>query len=61
MRNVEDHLPEKMRGPVGRRMRAAYHADSALQAQALLEALAAELDKPIPARPPAYARGWPRH
>jgi putative transposase len=48
LRNVEDHLPEKMRGPVGRRMRAAYHADSALQAQALLEALAAELDKTHP-------------
>jgi putative transposase len=29
LRNVEDHLPEKMRGPVGRRMRAAYHAHSA--------------------------------
>jgi putative transposase len=48
LRNVQDHLPEKMRGPVGRRMRAAYHADSALQAQALLEALAAELDKTHP-------------
>jgi putative transposase len=48
LRNVQDHLPEKMRGPVGRRMRAAYHADSALQAQALLEALATELDKTHP-------------
>jgi transposase-like protein len=48
IRNVEDHLPEKMRGLVGRRMRQAYHADSALEAQALLEALAAELDKTHP-------------
>jgi len=48
MRNVRDHLPEKMRGPVARRMREAYHADSALQAQALLEALAKELDKTHP-------------
>jgi len=48
LRNVRDHLPEKMRGPVGRRMRAAYHADSALEAEAMLEALATELDKPHP-------------
>jgi putative transposase len=47
-RNVEDHLPEKMRGPVGRRMRQAYHAISALEAEALLEALAKELDKTHP-------------
>ena len=48
LRNVRDHLPENMRGPVGKRMRKAYHADSALQAQALLEALATELDKTHP-------------
>jgi len=48
LRNVGDHLPEKMRGPVQRRMRAAYHAGSALQGQALLEALAKELDKTHP-------------
>ena len=48
LRNVRDHLPEKMRGPVTKRMRAAYHADSALEAQALLEALARELDKTHP-------------
>jgi len=48
LRNVRDHLPENMRGPVGKRMRKAYHADSALQAQALLEALAKELDKTHP-------------
>jgi len=37
-----------MRGPVGKRMRQAYHTDPALQAQALLEALAKELDKTHP-------------
>ncbi len=48
LRNVRDHLPEQMRGPVAKRMRAAYHAGSALQAEALLEALAKELDKTHP-------------
>ena len=48
VRNVRDHLPEKMRGPVTKRMRKAYHADSALEAEALLEALAKELDKTHP-------------
>ena len=48
LRNVRDHLPEKMRGPVAKRMHAAYHAGSALEAQALLEALARELDKTHP-------------
>lgn len=48
LRNVRDHLPEKLRGPVAKRMRAAYHADSALEAEAMLEALAKELDKTHP-------------
>ncbi len=48
IRNVQDHLPEKLRGLVSQRMRHAYHASSALEAQALLEALAAELDKTHP-------------
>ena len=48
LRNVSDHMPEKMRGPVTKRMRKAYHAGSALEAQALLEALANELDKTHP-------------
>jgi putative transposase len=48
LRNVRDHLPEKMRGPVEKRMRQAYHADSALEAEALLTALARELDKTHP-------------
>ena len=48
LRNVRDHLPEKMRGPVTKRMRAAYHAESALEAEAILAALAKELDKTHP-------------
>ncbi len=48
LRNVRDHLPEKMRAPVTKRIREAYHAGSALQAQALLQALAKELDKTHP-------------
>jgi putative transposase len=48
VRNVRDHLPKKMRGPVEKRMRAAYHASSALEAEALLTALATELDKTHP-------------
>lgn len=34
--------------PTAKRMRKAYHADSALEAQAILEALAKELDKTHP-------------
>ena len=48
IRNVQDRLPERLRGPVGKRMRAAYHADSALDAEAQLTALARELDKTHP-------------
>jgi putative transposase len=45
IRNVRDRLPQRLRPGVERRMRAAYHADSALAAEALLTALARELDK----------------
>jgi transposase-like protein len=48
IRNVRDRLPEKMRTVVERRMRQAYHAESALKAEAELQALAAELDKTHP-------------
>jgi transposase-like protein len=48
IRNVRDRLPERLGGPVERRMRTAYHAASALDAQAQLEALAGELDKTHP-------------
>jgi putative transposase len=48
IRNVRDKLPEKLRPLVERRMREAYHAESALDAEAKLVALAAELDKKHP-------------
>jgi putative transposase len=48
IRNVRDRLPEKLRALVERRLREAYHADSALAAEAKLTALAAELDKTHP-------------
>ena len=48
VRNVTDKLPQEMRPAVGRTMRAAYHAESALVAQGQLEALARELDKTHP-------------
>jgi putative transposase len=48
VRNVKDHLPQRLRTSVGRKMTDAYHAGSALQAQAALLALAAELDRTHP-------------
>jgi putative transposase len=48
IRNVRDRLPEKLRSLVQARMRQAYHADSALAAEAKLTALAKELDKTHP-------------
>jgi putative transposase len=48
IRNVRDRLPERLRSTVTKRMRAAYHADSALDAEAQLTRLAAELDKTHP-------------
>jgi len=48
IRNVQDHLPKKLRSVVGKRMRAAYRAETALAAQAQLEVLAGELDRTHP-------------
>jgi len=48
IRNVRDRLPEKLRSLVQARMRQAYHAESALAAEAKLTALATELDKTHP-------------
>jgi transposase-like protein len=48
IRNVQDKLPQKMRQVVAARMRRAYHADSALAAEAELTALAGELDRTHP-------------
>lgn len=48
IQNVKDKLPERLRGVVERRMRAAYRAASAVDAEAQLEALAVELAKTHP-------------
>jgi putative transposase len=48
IKNVRDKLPERLRAVAERRMRQAYHAESALQAEGLLTELAAELDKTYP-------------
>jgi len=61
IRNVKDRLPQKLRSVVTARMRRAYHADSALAAQAQLEALAAASStRLIPAPPRRCARAWTR-
>lgn len=48
IRNVKDHLPQRLRSTVGRRMTDAYHAASALEAEAALLVLATELDRTHP-------------
>jgi putative transposase len=48
IKNVRDKLPERLRAVAERRMRQAYHAESALKAEGLLTELAAELDKTHP-------------
>jgi putative transposase len=48
IRNVKDHVPQRLRGTVGRRMTDAYHAGSVIEAEAALLALAAELDRTHP-------------
>ena len=55
VRNVKDHLPQRLRSSVGRRMTDAYHASSALEAEAALLALA-KRPRPYPPR----AGGQPR-
>jgi transposase-like protein len=48
LRNVRDKLPQRLGGPVEHRMRTAYRAASALDAEAQLSTLARELDKTHP-------------
>jgi transposase-like protein len=48
IRNVGDRLPDQLASTVAKRMRRAYHADSALAAEAQLEALAKELERTHP-------------
>ncbi|GAF48896.1 hypothetical protein RW1_062_00200 [Rhodococcus wratislaviensis NBRC 100605] len=58
IRNVKADLPQRLRGSVGRRMTDAYHAASALEAEAALRALASSA--PTPVRRPACVRAWTR-
>jgi len=48
IRNVKDHLPQRLRSGVGRRMTDAYHVGSALEAEAALLAVTNELDRTHP-------------
>jgi putative transposase len=48
IRNVGDKLPDHLASTVTKRMRRAYHAESALAAEAQLEALAKELERTHP-------------
>ena len=48
IRNVIDKLPDRLRAVTERRMRQAYHAESALKAESELEQLARELGKTHP-------------
>jgi transposase-like protein len=48
IRNVADKLPDQLASTVGKRMRAAYRAESAIVAEAQLEALANELQRTHP-------------
>jgi transposase-like protein len=48
IRNVADKLPDHLASTVTSRMRKAYHAESALAAEAQLEALAKELERTHP-------------
>jgi transposase-like protein len=57
IRNVKDHLPQRLRPEVERRIREAYHADSELAAHALLESLARELDKTHPSAAASLREG----
>src|SRR5512133_2981008 len=60
IRNVRDKLPERLRGPVEHRMRAAWHAPSALDAEAQLTTLARELDKTHPGAAASLREGLAR-
>jgi putative transposase len=48
LRNVADKLPDHLASTVTKQMRDAYHADSAIMAEAQLEALAKELERTHP-------------
>jgi hypothetical protein len=59
--NGADKLPDHLASTVTKRMRQAYHAESALAAGASSKPLAKELERaPIPARPRRCAKDWLR-
>lgn len=60
IKNVKDRLPEKLRGVVERRMRAAYRAESAVEAEAQLLSLTRELKEEPPRGGCVFARGATR-
>jgi transposase-like protein len=57
IRNVSDKLPQRMCSTADKKMRIAYHAGSALDAQTQLEALARELDKTHPSAAASLREG----
>ena len=57
--NVADRLPDRLASTVTKRMRRAYHAESALAAEAQLEALAKELDRTHPGAAASLREGLP--
>ncbi len=57
IRNVKDHLPQRLRSSVGRKMTDAYHAGSALEAEAALLGLAKELDRTHPSAAASLREG----
>jgi putative transposase len=57
IRNVSDKLPQRMRSTAEKKMRIAYHAGSALDAQTQLEALARQLDKTHPSAAASLREG----
>ncbi|MGH3498420.1 MAG: IS256 family transposase [Mycobacterium sp.] len=59
IRNVADKLPDQLASTVSKRMRAAYHADSAILAEAQLEALAKELERTHPGAAASLREGMP--
>lgn len=48
IRNVQSHLPDHLASTVAKKMRAAYHDESAIGAEATLEALARDLERAHP-------------
>jgi transposase-like protein len=60
LRNVADRLPDHLASTVGKRMRQAYHAETALAAEAQLEALAKELERTHPGAAASLREGLAR-